>query len=153
MQNPIRAHGFLALPHTCPFELIEAWWVVSHVPLWDELWDECFHGWHVIGGLATEVGQQSARQVRSGLLLCGLQWSAGLDFGQAEEYPNFAKGTMTHGIEAFVGYVAQLLCDALLDHLEVSVPLACVSFETGPPGALHLSNDGLRHRLQDRISA
>ena len=60
---------------------------------------------------------------------------------------------MTHGIEALVGHFAQLLRDALLDHLEVFVPLLCVSFETGPLGALPLSNDSLRHRLEDRISA
>ena len=60
---------------------------------------------------------------------------------------------MTHGIEALVGHLAQLLRDALLDHLEMFVPLLCVSFEAGPLGALHLPNDGLCHRLEDRISA
>ena len=123
------------------------------MPLWDELWDECFNGRHVIGGVATEVGQQSARHVRTRLLLRGLQWSAGPIFGQAEEYPILAEGSMTHGIEALVGHFAQFLRDALLDHLEVFVPLLCVSFETGPLGALPLSNDGLRHHLEDRISA
>ena len=60
---------------------------------------------------------------------------------------------MPHGIEALVGHFAQLLCDALLDHLEVLVPLLCVSVETGLLGALPLSNDGLRHRLEECIIA
>ena len=123
------------------------------MPLWDELWDECFNGRHVIAGIATEVGEQSARQVWTGLLLRGLQWSASPVFGQAEEYPIFAEGSMTHGIEALVGHFAQLLRDALLDHLEVFVPLLCISFETGPLGALPLPNDSLPNRLEDRINA
>ena len=56
---------------------------------------------------------------------------------------------MTHGIEALVGHFAQLLRDALLDHLEVFVPLLCGSFETGPLGALPLPNDGPKYTFRN----
>ena len=58
---------------------------------------------------------------------------------------------MTHGIEALVGHFAQLLCDALLDHLELVVPLLCVSFETGPLGALPCIPMKLAHTRENNL--
>ena len=71
MQNPIGAHGFLALAPARPFEVIEAWRAICHVPLWDELRDECFNGWHVIGGLPLKLARKPRATSKLGCFCVG----------------------------------------------------------------------------------